>query len=204
MKISNIEHVMVYGIISVICLMILTGCSLIKVSKIPDPFSGDIVFGKVIREIKLEGLKYTEEYVVRRSMASKVGQVYTRETAALDLKRLSQLGIFTSIQFSVIETDDEIILVVNLTEVSPYIPAPSFKITDENGLEIGVSLSSPNLFGSASNLSAWIRGGGATNMGARFKYPWYPGAGWWSGHQAIIFIWSATMKYINLMKKAIS
>lgn len=169
------------------CLLVLNSCSLIKVSDIPDPFADHRGYGKIIIEIKIEGLKYTNEYVVDRSMASKVGQTYTKHSAELDRKRLSQLGIFTSIQFDVVASADDIILIVRVKEVSPYIPGPSFKITDENGLEIGASLNSPNLFGSASSLSTWIRFGGATNMGVRFKYPWYPGSGWWSGHQADYF-----------------
>ena len=168
-------------------LFIFSACTLFSVSKIPDIYTGDVIFDKTIREIKIEGLKYTKEFVVYRSLASKVSQTYTKQTAELDLKRLSQLGIFTSAQFKIIDEDSKIDLIVILTEVNPYVPSPSFKITDQNGLEIGVAFSSPNLFGSASNLSAWIRGGGALNVGLRFKYPWYPGGNWWSGQQTDYF-----------------
>ena len=136
------------------CLLLASGCSLIHVSDIPDLYTDDVIYEKMIREIKIEGLRHTRDYVVKRSMASKVGQVYTKQSASLDFQRLSQLGIFTTIQFDVNEKDNEITLLVKLTEVNPYVPSPSFKITDQNGLEIGVALSSPNLFGSASSISA--------------------------------------------------
>jgi outer membrane protein assembly factor BamA len=77
--------------------------------------------------------------------------------------------------------------VVKVTEVNPYIPAPAIKITEENGLEIGVSISSPNLFGRASRLSAWARFGGATNIGVRYKDPLMPDFQWFSGIQVDYF-----------------
>ncbi len=164
-----------------------TGCSWVKVTDVPNPFSENLVFGKVIKEIRIEGAEHTRGSVFRLTMASKVGEVYTEEKARLDSKWLIQLGIFTAVKFDTIDELDGVVLVVSVAEVNPYIPAPSIKITEENGLEIGVALSSPNLFGIASRISTWIRFGGATNIGIRYKDPWYPGSHPWNGFQLDYF-----------------
>lgn len=161
--------------------------SWIKVSDIPDPFAENIILGKVITEIRIEGNEETKESVIRRALTSKVGDVYTEELGRSDRKWLFQLGVFTSIFFDTISDGDGVILLVKVTEVNPYIPAPSLKITEENGLEIGVALSSANLFGRASRLSAYARFGGATNIGIRYKDPLMPDFKWWSGFQLDYF-----------------
>jgi outer membrane protein assembly factor BamA len=164
-----------------------TGNSWIKSSDIPDPFAEDLILGKVITEIRLEGNEDTRDDVIHRAMISKVGSVYTEKTARLDRRWLFQLGVFTSIFFSTIPDGEGVILVVKVSEVNPYIPAPALKITEENGLEIGVSLSSANLFGYAARLSAWARFGGATNIGIRFKDPLMPEFRWRKGYQIDYF-----------------
>jgi outer membrane protein assembly factor BamA len=163
------------------------GISWIKSSDIPDPFSENIILGKVITEIRIEGNEETKESVIRRALNSNVGDIYTEELARSDRKWLFQLGVFTSIFFDTIPDGDGVILVVKVAEVNPYIPAPSIKITEENGLEIGVALSSANLFGTASRLSAYARFGGATNIGIRYKDPLMPDFRWWSGYQLDYF-----------------
>ena len=153
----------------------LSSCSWIKVKDVPSPYEEDIVLDKVIKEIRIEGNETTKEQIIHTAMASQVGDVYTKEKAIIDGRRLYGLGVFISVHFDTIEEADGVILVVSVLEVSPYIPAPSIKITEENGLEIGAMLSSANLFGSAARLSAYARVGGATNVGVKYKDPWLPG-----------------------------
>ncbi len=105
-----------------------TGCSWVKVTDVPNPFSENLVFGKVIKEIRIEGAEHTRGSVFRLTMASKVGEVYTEEKARLDSKWLIQLGIFTAVKFDTIDELDGVVLVVSVAEVNPYIPAPSIKI----------------------------------------------------------------------------
>lgn len=166
---------------------LVSGCSWVKSSDIPDPFSRDLILEKLVTEIRIDGNEATKDSIIRRAMTTKVGSVYTEESARSDFRWLFQLGVFTSVFFDTIPDGDGVILVVRVTEVNPYIPAPSLKITEENGLEIGVSLSSANLFGSASRLSAWARFGGATNVGIRYKDPLMPDFKWWSGYQLDYF-----------------
>ena len=134
----------------------LSSCSLIEVSEIPVPHDELLVHDKVIKEIRIQGNEHTNEELIYRAMISKVGDVYKEKNTDKDRRWLKQLGIFTYLLFETEEDDDGIILIVIVEEVNPYIPAPSFDITDENGLEIGASLYSPNLFGIASYFSVFF------------------------------------------------
>jgi hypothetical protein len=118
---------------------LLAGCSWIKVKDVPSPYEEGMVLDKVIKEIRIEGNETTRESIIRTAMASKEGDVYTEEKAILDGRRLYGLGVFISIHFDTIEEEDGVILLVEVQEVSPYIPAPSIKITEENGLEVGAT-----------------------------------------------------------------
>jgi len=166
-------------VVSQLCAVwLLSSCASLEVARIPSPYADDIVLGQVIKEIRLEGNHATDDWIILTSMATKVGDVYTEESAIVDGRRLYGLGIFTAVHFSTIEEADGAILVVSLSEVNPYIPAPSIKITEENGLELGAAISSTNLFGRATRLSAFARGGGALNLGVKFKEPALPGDAW--------------------------
>ena len=159
-----------------------SGCSLLSIEDIPSPFPDSLPYGEIVREIRLEGNKHTRTWVVEMAMASKVGEPYTEESARNDYRWLSTLGSFQSINFSTEPADDGIVLIVALKEVSPYIPGISFALTQENGIEIGPSFSSPNFLGWAGRASAYARFGGAKNFGVRYWDPWVPGKSWIAGY----------------------
>ena len=159
-----------------------SGCSLFSIDRIPAPFPETPDFGQVVREIRVKGNKHTKTWIVEAAISSKVGEPYTEESARRDYLWLSQLGTFTSINFDTEPATDGITLIIAVKEVSPYIPGLSFAITQENGVEIGPSFSSPNFLGSAGRASAYARFGGATNFGVRYWDPWIPGKSWLFGY----------------------
>jgi outer membrane protein assembly factor BamA len=160
-----------------------SGCSLISIDPIPSPFPDSQPFGEVVREIRVEGNRYTKTWLVEAAMASRVGEPYTAESAQNDYRWLGGLGVFTSIDFRTEPVEDGIALIVAVKEVSPYVPGISFKLTQENGVEIGPSFSSPNFLGFAGRASAFARFGGATNFGVRYWDPWLPGKSWLFGYR---------------------
>jgi len=158
----------------------LSGCGLLERTTIPTPFPPRPPYGRVVREIVLEGNKYTKGSIILNTLVTRVGYPYEQEDATADYLRLLQLGVFTSISFDTEPRDDGIAVIVHLAEVSPYLPTVSFALTQENGVEIGVGLNSPNLFGRAARLSAYTRWGGARNNGIRYRDTWHPDPRWYA------------------------
>ena len=155
-------------------LLLSSGCSAFHKTPVPDPLDPEGRYGQIVREIRFEGRKHTNESLLRTTMVTEAGDTYTREEAERDFARLFQLGVFTKLAFDTEPVEDGIVLVVTMEENSPVLPGLSFAITQENGLELGPAISSPNLFGRATKGSVSARFGGATNIGIQFIDPWRP------------------------------
>ncbi len=140
----------------------------------PDP---DEPYGKVIQEIRLRELQWTKEHVILRELASKVGEVYTRENAEKDSDRLDRLDLFASFDIRAIPSGDEVILEIEFDETSPYIVFPALSSTDENGLAIGPGFRTLNLGGLGVTAGGTAKFGGQTSVGAEINDPWVRGLG---------------------------
>lgn len=158
--------------------VVASACSLIQKRPVPEPFEPNPPYGEIVRDIELEGNRYTRESVIRDGLVSRVGEPYTEQSAIKDYRRLFQLGVFTRVQFRTEPAEEGITLITSMDEVSPYLPTISFAISQENGLEIGPSFSSPNLFGRTTKSSVYARFGGANNFGIRFRDPWRVDRDW--------------------------
>ncbi len=130
-------------------------------------------YGKIIREIRLVGLKRTKEFVVLRELGSKVGEPFTEENARKDPDRLDRLGIFGSITLNpIVDENDEVILELDLKEIFPYLPRLSLEVSDADGVSVGGGFTALNLLGRAIRLDASVRGGGATTVEFVSEAPW--------------------------------
>ena len=144
---------------------------LVTVTKIPRAIPEGLLWGQTLQEVRIEGNKYTREWIIRKALKSQIGHPYTQENAKLDVLWVMQLGAFTSVTLATEPVTDGIALIVTVTESTPYIPSLSIGLTQENGLEIGPAVSSSNLLGTAARVSAYARFGGATNIGFRYADP---------------------------------
>jgi len=132
--------------------------------------------GKTIAEIQIEGLKHTKEYVVRRELYSKVGDLYGADHARRDAERLDRLRIFSSVEHKATVRDDGGVgIVIRLEETFPYLPTISLQVSDENGVSAGPGLKSNNMFGRNIELGASAQFGGATNINVYLRDPWVTG-----------------------------
>ena len=132
-------------------------------------------YGKTVKEIRINGLRYTKEEIIIRELASRVGEPYLKKNAEKDAERLDQLGICSAVNIETIEEGDEVVLVIEVKETFPWLPTISLDISDENGLSIGPGFKSINLGGRAISFSASARFGGATNIGTSLENPWFAG-----------------------------
>jgi outer membrane protein insertion porin family len=128
--------------------------------------------GKTITDIQISGAKYTKEFVIIRELESTVGTAYSVQTAQQDIARLEHLGIFSEIKIVPSNTVDGVALDIIVTEIFPFFPSPAFRITDEDGILVGVAVNYVNAFGKAVSGGVNVLFGSATNAGFNFKDPW--------------------------------
>ena len=132
--------------------------------------------GRQVPEIRISKLRFTDEDVVTRELASKVGEPYSEEKLNKDLKGLERLGIFSAIEIRPIEEEDTgVILEVDVKEIYPYLPVPSLDVSDEDGLSIGGGLRAVNLRRRAITFVALARFGGSTQIETFLENPWFAG-----------------------------
>jgi len=131
--------------------------------------------GKVIKEIRIEGLKRTKEYIVSRELIAKVGEPLLLENLAKEKIRLELLDIFSDIRIETEVIGDEVIVHYIFVETFPILPSISVKITDENGISAGGGIKSPNLKGKDIFFSGRALFGGSKEAEVWIENPWISG-----------------------------
>ena len=131
--------------------------------------------GKVIKEIKIEGLKRTKEYIVTRELISKVGEPLILKNLDKEYSRLELLDIFSNIKIEPKLEKDKVVLTYKFVETFPFLPSISVQITDENGISAGGGLKIPNLFGRDIFVSGRFLLGGAKTYELWLENPWVTG-----------------------------
>lgn len=183
--------------VTVLCCATASQAKIVTITEIPRGLPDGLTYGEILREIRIEGNRHTQESVILMAFKSKIGYPYTAENAKIDLLWISRLGSFTSVAFATEPVLDGIALTVTVAETSPYLPSISMALTQENGFEIGPAISSSNLFGTAARAGAYARFGGATNAGIRYMDPQLPGRHLLWGHQFQYFHRERTNKLME-------
>ena len=173
-----------------------TAAKLVTVEPIPPAIPEGLHYGEILREVRIEGNKYTREWIILAAIKSQIGHPYTQENARLDVLWVLRLGAFTSVKLATEPVDEGIALIVTLVEATPYIPSLSIRLTQENGFEIGPAVSSSNLLGTSARASAYVRFGGAFNAGIRYADPLLPGRSWIHGYKFSYFHRERTNKLV--------
>lgn len=137
--------------------------------------SADDLEGKIVTEIRIQGLQHTKEYVVRRELASRVGEPYTRATVEKDKNRLDRLRLFSAIDVRPVAKESGVEIRISVREILPYLPTVSVQVNDENGLSIGPGVKSLNFLGRGIELGGSVQFGGSTNVEASVRNPWVAG-----------------------------
>ena len=133
------------------------------------------LYGRPVREIAIAGAKHTKEYVIRRELVSRIGEPYLEANAALDVEKLTRLGIFSSVEVFGRASGDSVMLTIDVVETFRFLPVASISISDENGVSIGGGVKMLNLGGHATYLSAVARFGGANSIQFTLENPWVTG-----------------------------
>jgi outer membrane protein insertion porin family len=131
--------------------------------------------GKIIQEIRIEGLKRTKEYIVTRELLSAVGELFQRKKVDREIQRWERLDIFSDIRFGTEIAEDKVIVTYIFVETFPILPSIGLRISDENGVSVGGGFKSPNLMGKDIFFSGRILFGGAREVEIWLQNPWFAG-----------------------------
>jgi len=78
--------------------------------------------GKIVKGVRVAGLKYTQLDVVTRELVSRVGRVYQKGDADRDLALLDRLDLFSQIEVKPVYEGQDVILDIKVREILPYLP----------------------------------------------------------------------------------
>lgn len=140
----------------------------------------------VIEDIVIKGNKDTKDYVVRRELRQKPGDIYNSDIFEEDKKRLINTNIFDTVDVKYLpgqKNPDNIIISVEVKEkeyTGEFFPGISYSVRD--GITGNVLLRKENLFGTGQSISLNASAGGgwfASNSGFNFlgrvdwNEPWF-------------------------------
>lgn len=137
-------------------------------------FSDDLE-GKLITEVRIQGLSFTKDYVVDRELSLREGEPYSERNRREDAEHLDRLRIFSSIEIRPVADGDGVRVEIEVRETFPYMPTISIQVNDENGVSAGPGFKSPNFLGRGLELGAAAQFGGSTNFDVYFVDPWITG-----------------------------
>ncbi len=128
--------------------------------------------GQTIAEITISGNDLTKDHIVTREFELNPGDVFGLEALRRDVRRLYNLGIFTSVQVTPYETEGGLGLEYILREFPGLIPYITASYSELNGWSAGPAVSATNLLGRNIDVSAFMLFGGRRAYSLRFGAPW--------------------------------
>jgi outer membrane protein assembly factor BamA len=126
----------------------------------------DPMEGRIVKEVRVTGLRKLSSDSVVRHLGTKVGEPFRRTTLALDQRRLDELRLFTAVMLEPRLDGDAVALDVAVTETLRLLPVLVLRVTDENGLSVGPGIRGINLFGQGWQSGVSLRFGGETGVSA--------------------------------------
>ena len=126
----------------------------------------DPLEGKVVREIRVTGLRRLSPDSVERHLATRAGEPFRRVLLQSDRRRLDELRLFTAVAIEPRLENDGVVLHVAVTETLRLLPVVIVRVTDENGLSVGPGVRGVNLLGRETQTGVAARFGGETGVSA--------------------------------------
>jgi outer membrane protein insertion porin family len=128
-----------------------------------------------IQAIRIEGNTRTKEYVIRRYVRTKAGEVYNGRKLSSDVTRLMNLGYFETVRYEAAMGDDPGTVVVIITVVERRLTGNAgfgLMYGSAGGLVGFVDLVKTNVGGSGQVISLRGEFGGRTSFELGYHHPW--------------------------------
>jgi len=133
-----------------------------------------VIFEPKIGEIRIEGNQKTREYVIRRQLTFKPGDVYNEKDIRNSLQRLEHSNIFKEVT-ALPEPGTEpgtLIVVVHVTEQRSGLASVGAGHSNIQGLFGFVNYSDSNIFGTQQSVSAQVQFGADRSYELGYSNPW--------------------------------
>ena len=128
-----------------------------------------------IQAIRIEGNTRTKEYVIRRYVRTKAGEVYNGRKLSSDVTRLMNLGYFETVRYEAAMGDDPGTVVVIITVVEKRLTGNAgfgMMYGSAGGLVAFVDLVKTNVGGIGQVISLRGEFGGVTSFELGYQHPW--------------------------------
>lgn len=134
------------------------------------------IFEPRISEIRINGLKRTRDYVVKRQLDFHIGEIFNVQSINRSLVNIDRLGIFSDVSYEPeVGTQEAGSILINVNMVEQRTGMASFGITQNNvaGWTGFVTISDSNFFGTGNRASADIRyGKSESSYQLSYAIPW--------------------------------
>jgi len=136
----------------------------------------EVTEGK-LSAIKIEGLKKTKEYVVRRELTIKPGEIYDNNKIVRDLQRIYNLGFFEEVKRDHLpgKTPEEVTLVIQVVEQKTGRAGVGGGYSSLNGIVGFANLSQSNFKGEGKRVYVKTEFGGIKTYEVGYFDPWFGG-----------------------------
>ena len=133
-----------------------------------------------IKDVQIEGLRRTKEWVVRYFLRAKAGDLFRKNVAEEDLVRLARSGLFSTerktapgyiLKDDEVEPEKYVVLVYQVSERRTGMASVGGAWSSVEGFIGFVSVSDTNLFGEAKSATATVEVGGRTSGEVYWKDP---------------------------------
>lgn len=131
--------------------------------------------GRIIEAVELSGYKITRRFVIERELHMGVGDPFSAAALDADLVRLENLGVFSSVDWSVTEFGEGVTIRYMFREMPWIIGLPIVISSDQDGVSYGVGVGALNLAGRGILASGSVLFGGLDTGELALVYPWITG-----------------------------
>lgn len=134
------------------------------------------IFEPRISEIRINGLRRTRDYVVKRQLDFHIGEIFNVQSINRSLINLDRLGIFSDVSYEPeVGTQEAGSILINVNMVEQRTGMASFGITQNNvsGWTGFVTITDTNFFGTGNRASADVRyGKSESSYQLSYAIPW--------------------------------
>lgn len=128
-----------------------------------------------VKKINIEGNKRTKDYIIRRELTLKPGDVFVETLLEENSNQLYNMGIFSEVKVSHEAIEDSIVVNIVVKERLFIIPFPLVEYNDDFGWSYGGGAYINNLSGRNQKVKFEFELGALTEYSLEFNDPWLTG-----------------------------